>query len=115
MPLVCSCTCIARPGQCSCLGYCQCRVFTGLEIALTLRVFSKRLFAGLDSARVLGVEPLLTAEEIAEEDEEHLGVMSYAARFLNLKPQAMSAFTKYEPDKVQSSQIVYLDIGTKKT
>ena len=65
-----------------------------------------RLFTGLDSARVLGVEPLLTADDIAEEDGEHLGVMSYAARFLNLKPQAMSAFTKYEPDKVQASHIV---------
>ncbi|KAK3096080.1 hypothetical protein FSP39_022879 [Pinctada imbricata] len=60
----------------------------------------QRLQDGIDRAKRLGVKPLLTAADIAEEDSEHLGVMAYASRFINIKPQAMSAFSKYEPDKV---------------
>lgn len=30
----------------------------------------------------MGVEPLLTAEEIREENQEHLGIMAYTAQFL---------------------------------
>jgi hypothetical protein len=36
------------------------------------------------------VEPLLTASEIVEEDQEHLGIMAYAAKFLHLKPGSTS-------------------------
>lgn len=36
------------------------------------------------------MEPLLTASEIAEEDQEHLGIMAYAAKFLHLKPGSTS-------------------------
>ncbi len=30
----------------------------------------------------MGVEPLLTAEEIREENQEHLGIMAYTAQYL---------------------------------
>lgn len=44
-------------------------------------------FLGIDGATQLGVEPLLTASDIAEEDQEHIGIMAYAAKFLYLKPE----------------------------
>ncbi|XP_071084444.1 filamin-C-like [Haliotis cracherodii] len=37
---------------------------------------------GIEGGRDLGVEPLLTAEEIREENQEHLGIMAYTAQFL---------------------------------
>ncbi|XP_052103817.1 filamin-C-like isoform X2 [Mytilus californianus] len=46
----------------------------------------QRLQEGIDGATQLGVEPLLTASDIAEEDQEHIGIMAYAAKFLYLKP-----------------------------
>ncbi|XP_076095908.1 filamin-A-like isoform X2 [Mytilus galloprovincialis] len=47
----------------------------------------QRLQEGIDGATQLGVEPLLTASDIAEEDQEHIGIMAYAAKFLYLKPE----------------------------
>lgn len=37
---------------------------------------------------------------MAEEDSEHLGIMAYAAKFINLKPVNISAFSKYEQKEV---------------
>lgn len=54
----------------------------------------------MDGAESLGVFPLLTAADMAEEDSEHLGIMAYAAKFINLKPVNISAFSKYEQKEV---------------
>lgn len=37
---------------------------------------------------------------MAEEDSEHLGIMAYAAKFINMKPVSISAFSKYEQKQV---------------
>ncbi|XP_014668917.1 PREDICTED: filamin-C-like [Priapulus caudatus] len=42
---------------------------------------------GIDAARKLGVEPVLSAKAMADPDVEHLGIMAYAARCQNAKPR----------------------------
>lgn len=37
---------------------------------------------------------------MAEEDTEHLGIMAYAAKFINMKPISISAFSKYGQKQV---------------
>ncbi|WAR27609.1 FLuncharacterized [Mya arenaria] len=51
---------------------------------------TQRLRQGMEGAVGIGVEPLLTVEELASEGPEHLGVMAYAARFLSLTPGVIS-------------------------
>ncbi|XP_046560615.1 filamin-A-like isoform X1 [Haliotis rubra] len=41
---------------------------------------------GIDCGRRLGVEPILSAKEMADPEVEHLGIMAYAAYFTHLKP-----------------------------
>lgn len=60
----------------------------------------ERIQYGIDGAESLGVFPLLTAADMAEEDSEHLGIMAYAAKFINLKPVNISAFSKYEQKEI---------------
>lgn len=43
--------------------------------------------SGIDAGRKLGVEPVLSAKAMADQEVEHLGVMAYAARFQNAKPR----------------------------
>lgn len=42
---------------------------------------------GIDGGRKLGVEPLLKAKDMADQNVEHLGVMAYAAFFQWVKPR----------------------------
>ncbi|XP_022288939.2 filamin-A-like [Crassostrea virginica] len=70
------------------LGDCQ----TGSDI--------ERIQYGIDGAENLGIHPLLTAADMAEEDSEHLGIMAYAAKFINMKPVSISAFSKYEQKQI---------------
>ncbi|XP_041369318.1 filamin-C-like [Gigantopelta aegis] len=42
--------------------------------------------AGIEGARGLGVEPILSAKEMSEAEVEHMGIMAYAAYFTQLTP-----------------------------
>ena len=42
---------------------------------------------GLDAGRKLGVEPVLSAHDLARPDVEHLGPMAYIANFQWIKPK----------------------------
>lgn len=44
------------------------------------------VFPGIDAGKRLGVDPILSAKELSEASEEHLGMMAYAASFTHLKP-----------------------------
>ena len=41
----------------------------------------------MNSAKTLGVEPVISAREMADPEVDHLGVMAYAAWFEHLKPR----------------------------
>ncbi|XP_062597927.1 filamin-C-like [Saccostrea cucullata] len=60
----------------------------------------ERLQYGIDGAQSLGIYPIMTAADMAEEDSEHLGIMAYAAKFINMKPISISAFSKYEQKQI---------------
>ena len=45
------------------------------------------LTAAIDGGKELGVEPILTAEEIADPKVDHLSLMTYIARFQHLIPK----------------------------
>ncbi|XP_052784049.1 filamin-A-like isoform X2 [Mya arenaria] len=61
---------------------------------------TQRLRQGMEGAVGIGVEPLLTVEELASEGPEHLGVMAYAARFLSLTPGVISYEHSYKETKI---------------
>ncbi|XP_021372143.1 filamin-A-like isoform X2 [Mizuhopecten yessoensis] len=46
---------------------------------------------GIDAARRLGVEPILTAKEMCDPEVDHIGIMAYAAYFGNFKPVRTAA------------------------
>ncbi|XP_053403623.1 filamin-C-like isoform X4 [Mercenaria mercenaria] len=60
----------------------------------------ERLIEGLGGATEIGVQPLLSATEIAEETTEHIGIMAYAARFLHLTPGVISYEYNYRETKI---------------
>lgn len=41
----------------------------------------------MNAAKVLGVDPVISAKEMADRDVDHLGVMAYAARLQALAPK----------------------------
>ncbi|KAK6195552.1 hypothetical protein SNE40_000959 [Patella caerulea] len=51
----------------------------------------ENLQRGMDSARKLGIEPILSAKEMSDPDVEHLGIMAYAAYFTRLTPRRVVA------------------------
>ena len=57
--------------------------------------------SGILGAKSLGIEPILSAEEICEETSEHLGIMAYAAGFLNLNPGAVTYQHNYREIRVR--------------
>ncbi|XP_043473409.1 filamin-A isoform X2 [Leptopilina heterotoma] len=46
---------------------------------------------GIDSGKKLGVEPILKAKDLADQNVEHLGVMAYAAYFQWVKPRPQAS------------------------
>ena len=44
-------------------------------------MFSMKLFSGLQVGRQLGIEPIISADEMADPDVEHLAVMAYVAAY----------------------------------
>lgn len=46
---------------------------------------------GIDGAKKLGVEPILKAKDMADQNVEHLGVMAYAAHFQWVKPRPQAS------------------------
>lgn len=44
-------------------------------------------FSGINGGRKLGVEPLLRAKDMVDQNVEHLGVMAYAASFQWITPR----------------------------
>ena len=40
-------------------------------------------FSGMDAAKRMGVDPVISAKEMADPEVDHLGVMAYAAWFQN--------------------------------
>ncbi|ESP04923.1 hypothetical protein LOTGIDRAFT_229996 [Lottia gigantea] len=60
----------------------------------------------INVGRFLGVEPILTAEEITEENKEHLGIMTYAAQFLphnsqNIMNTSSTQYRSSSPPPIQ--------------
>lgn len=51
-------------------------------------------FSAIDCAKSLGVEPVLSAEEMTDQEVEHLGIMAYAAAFREFKPTVKSSGEK---------------------
>ena len=45
----------------------------------------------MEAARKLGVEPVITAREMADPDVDHLGVMAYVARLRSVAPAAVES------------------------
>lgn len=46
---------------------------------------------GIDGGKKLGVEPILKAKDMADQNVEHLGVMAYAACFQWVKPRPQTS------------------------
>ncbi|XP_033307428.1 filamin-C isoform X2 [Bombus bifarius] len=46
---------------------------------------------GIDGGKKLGVEPILKAKDMADQNVEHLGVMAYAANFQWVKPRPQAS------------------------
>ena len=63
------------------------------------------MILGTEGAAGLGISEVLSAEEISEEKEEHLGIMAYGARFLTLNPGNVTYEHAYKETKV-----TYLDV-----
>lgn len=49
------------------------------------------MFLGIDGGKKLGVEPILKAKDMADQNVEHLGVMAYAAYFQWVKPRPLAS------------------------
>jgi len=60
----------------------------------------QRLHEGINGASGIGVDKLLSAEDMAEESSEHLGIMAYAARFLRLNPGVVTIHHAYKETKI---------------
>uniref|UniRef100_A0A1B6E957 Calponin-homology (CH) domain-containing protein n=2 Tax=Clastoptera arizonana TaxID=38151 RepID=A0A1B6E957_9HEMI len=56
-------------------------------------VWENNLNNGINSGRKLGVEPLLRAKDMVDQNVEHLGVMAYAANFQWIPPRAAPSLT----------------------
>ncbi|KAL3847015.1 hypothetical protein ACJMK2_017952, partial [Sinanodonta woodiana] len=59
----------------------------------------ERIQCAIDGAKSIGVQPLLTAADIAAESTEHLGIMAQAARFIYFKPIAPAYTIEYNSSK----------------
>ncbi|XP_043285268.1 filamin-B [Venturia canescens] len=53
--------------------------------------WENNLQMGIDGAKKLGVEPILKAKDMADQNVEHLGVMAYAAHFQWVKPRPQAS------------------------
>lgn len=61
--------------------------FVGRDVMRSLRNFPE----GIDGGKKLGVEPILKAKDMADQNVEHLGVMAYAAYFQWVKPRPQAS------------------------
>ncbi|XP_011501590.1 PREDICTED: filamin-A [Ceratosolen solmsi marchali] len=57
------------------------------KLDLSSSSWEHNLQLGIDGGKKLGVEPLLKAKDMADQNVEHLGVMAYAAYFQWVKPR----------------------------
>ncbi|XP_008544602.1 filamin-A [Microplitis demolitor] len=55
------------------------------------KYWESNLQQGIDGAKKLGVEPILKAKDMADQNVEHLGVMAYAAHFQWVKPRPQAS------------------------
>ena len=53
-------------------------------IHIQIMVFS---VTGIDAAKELGIEPMITAKEMADPTLDHLSLMSYLSKFEHIKPR----------------------------
>lgn len=53
--------------------------------------FTSYFLEGIDGGKKLGVEPILKAKDMADQNVEHLGVMAYAAYFQWVKPRPQAS------------------------
>ena len=60
--------------------------------------------SGIEGAKGLGIEPIVSADDINQESSEHLGIMAYSARFLNLNPGTVQYEHSYKVRKVIEKQ-----------
>ncbi|XP_060073080.1 filamin-C-like [Ylistrum balloti] len=73
-------------------GHLLCNLVTSLgESASPVGSPEENLQLGIDAARRLGVEPILTAKEMCDPEVDHIGIMAYAAYFGNFKPVRTAA------------------------
>nr|XP_034189515.1 filamin-A isoform X2 [Osmia lignaria] len=54
-------------------------------------VWEHNIQMGIDGGKKLGVEPILKAKDMADQNVEHLGVMAYAAYFQWVKPRPQAS------------------------
>ncbi|XP_017765388.1 PREDICTED: filamin-A isoform X1 [Eufriesea mexicana] len=54
-------------------------------------VWEHNIQLGIDGGKKLGVEPILKAKDMADQNVEHLGVMAYAAYFQWVKPRPQAS------------------------
>jgi filamin len=71
------------------------------------------LSAGIKGGQKLGVEPILKAKDMADQNVEHLGVMAYAAHFQWIRPrqqpsERLAAHWTQHTSRIQKSVSLYL-------
>ena len=58
----------------------------GIEGWDTTLKYDAVLVAGLDGARQLGVEPMMTAAELSDPNVDHLAIMAFLSKFVHVTP-----------------------------
>lgn len=75
--------------------------------------WESNLQQGIDGAKKLGVEAILKAKDMADQNVEHLGVMAYAANFQWVKPrpqasEQIAVYIESTSARVQQPVCIYL-------
>ncbi|CAI9737084.1 filamin-C-like, isoform X1 [Octopus vulgaris] len=59
---------------------------TGGNITNTNGTYEEVLTKGLNAGKLMSIQPTISAKEIAQEKEEHLGIMAYAVKYIDKVP-----------------------------
>uniref|UniRef100_A0A0L8H3C6 Calponin-homology (CH) domain-containing protein n=1 Tax=Octopus bimaculoides TaxID=37653 RepID=A0A0L8H3C6_OCTBM len=59
---------------------------TGGNITNTNGTYEEVLTKGLNAGKLMSIQPTISAKEMAQEKEEHLGIMAYAVKYLDKVP-----------------------------
>lgn len=70
-------------------------VFNLMYLSKERSKWESNLQAAIDAASAIGIEPLLKAKHIADEEHDHVGIMAYVSRFQTVaKPVAKPSLDK---------------------